>query len=411
MERTRAQALRELRNLLSEVLSTAASDKDVPAAFKNSRNWEFLIARTEARLNEAWKKRFEMRSEGKAKKEQHAALTLLDDEEHDQALASEKFVNDVLLEQAEPLQDLELQLAAMSGVAGDETRENPLGPGAWAEGLRSGAKDIECSKDDRDWLLEQVMPLLASRVSDFYEAVSQTMAKSGYAAPHRPGRSAKALPPKPKAKEAEAAAAGGFNPEQVEARSGPATPLMDEAAEFGGAEQINQLLGLIGAQRAGGAGGVAQNYFGEAPAGPPAPTWNNDQLLAVLSRLQSQAATIASAEGTAAGIRDAIGNAAQSLGLGGGVHAMPEQAQDTLALVSMLFEVLLDGKRLDPLAHSQLSRLIVPYVRIAVLDRALFMTSEHPARRVLNLLVEALETASADAPKLKPLRELALATI
>jgi hypothetical protein len=77
----------------------------------------------------------------------------------------------------------------------------------------------------------------------------------------------------------------------------------------------------------------------------------------------------------------------------------------------MLFEALLEGKSLDPLAHSQLSRLIVPYVRIAVLDRALFMTSEHPARRVLNLLVEALETASADAPKLKPLRELALATI
>jgi hypothetical protein len=77
----------------------------------------------------------------------------------------------------------------------------------------------------------------------------------------------------------------------------------------------------------------------------------------------------------------------------------------------MLFEVLLDGKNLDPLAHSQLSRLIVPYVRIAVLDRALFMKSTHPARRVLNLLVEALETGSADAPKHKALRELALSSI
>jgi hypothetical protein len=134
-------------------------------------------------------------------------------------------------------------------------------------------------------------------------------------------------------------------------------------------------------------------------------------MMSVLGRLQSQAPAIASAEGTAAGIRDAIGNVAKSLGLGGGVHAMPEQAQDTLALVSMLFEVLLDGKSLDPLAHSQLSRLIVPYVRIAVLDRALFMKSTHPARRVLNLLVEALETGSADAPKQKPLRELALGSI
>jgi hypothetical protein len=410
MERTRAQALRELRNLLSEVLSTAASDEQVPAAFKNPRNWEFLISRTESRLSEAWKKRFEPKRDG-PKKPEFGALELLADEETDQALAGERFVNEVMSEQAEPLQDLEAQLAAMSGVPGDETRENPLGPGAWAAGLRSGVRDIECSPDDRDWLMEQIMPLLASRVAHFYDAVSQQIAKSGYAAPHRPGRVSKPLPPKPKTKEAEAAAAGGFNPDQVEARTGPVAPLLEEGSQFDNDAQLQQLLNIIGAQRAGGGGGVAQSYFGEAPAGPPAPTWNHEQMMSVLGSLQSQAATIASAEGTAAGIRDAIGNAAKQLGLGGGVHAMPEQAQDTLALVSMLFEALLEGKSLDPLAHSQLSRLIVPYVRIAVLDRALFMTSEHPARRVLNLLVEALETASADAPKLKPLRELALATI
>ena len=39
----------------------------------------------------------------------------------------------------------------------------------------------------------------------------------------------------------------------------------------------------------------------------------------------------------------------------------------------MLFEVLLDDKNLDERARSQLSRLIVPYVRVAVLDRRLFM--------------------------------------
>jgi hypothetical protein len=408
MERTRAQALRELRNLLSEVLSTAASDEQVPAAFKNPRNWEFLITRTEARLSEAWKKRFEPKRDGPQKSE-FGALELLADEETDQALAAESFVNEVTSEQADFLQDLEQQLAAISGVPGDETRENPLGPGAWAAGLRSGVRDIECSPDDRDWLMEQIMPLLADRVAHFYDAVSQQMAKSGYAAPHRPGRVSKPLPPKPK--KPDEAAAGGFDPGQVEARSGPATPLLAEGGEFDGDAQLEQLLGLISSQRAGGGPGIASSYFGEAPAGPPAQPWSNDQLMSVLSNLQAQAGTIASAQGTAAGIRDAIGNAASALGLGGGVHAMPEQAQDTLALVSMLFEVLLDGKSLDPLAHSQLSRLIVPYVRIAVLDRALFMKSTHPARRVLNLLVEALETGAADAPKHKPLRELALATI
>ena len=40
-----------------------------------------------------------------------------------------------------------------------------------------------------------------------------------------------------------------------------------------------------------------------------------------------------------------------------------------------------------------------------MIDKRLFMQSAHPARRVLNLLVEAFETAGADAPQYKALRE------
>ena len=70
-----------LLGLLSDVLSTAAADEQVPAAFKNPRNWEFLIARTESRLQEAWKKRFEPKREGAQKQDaSFGALELLADE-------------------------------------------------------------------------------------------------------------------------------------------------------------------------------------------------------------------------------------------------------------------------------------------------------------------------------------------
>jgi hypothetical protein len=421
MERTRAQALRELRSLLSEVLSTATADEEVPAAFKNPRNWEFLIARTEARLQEAWKKRFEPKREGAPQKNAFGSLELLADEETDQALASERFVSDVLHEQAESLEDLEKQLAAMSGIQADETRENPLGPGAWAAGLRSGVRDIECSPDDRDWLMEQIMPLLADRVSRFYEAMSQQIASAGYVAPHRAGRQAKGpakkapLPPKDPAAAA-AVASGGFAPEQVEARTGPAQPLMADGGGFAGdgGMQIEQLLGLIGAQRSGGAAAAWGAADGEAEAeaaGPPAPAWSHQDMMAVLNRLQASVGQDGAVElASAAGLKKAIRGAAQQAGLGGGVRSMPEQAQDTLALVSMLFEVLTDDKRLDERARSQLARLIVPYVRVAVMDRQLFMQSAHPARRVLSLLVDALDTAGTEA-KHKALRELCFDSI
>jgi hypothetical protein len=419
MERTRTQALRELRNLLSEVLSTAAADEQVPEAFKNPRNWEFLITRTEARLSEAWKKRFEPKRQGPPAP-QFGALELLADEETDQALASERFVNEVLLEQAEPLQDLEQQLFAMSGVQADETRQNPLGPEAWAAGLRSGVRDVECSPDDRDWLMEQVMPLLADRVSQFYETMSQQIASAGYVAPHRPGRAKapKAKAPLPPKEAEKPAAESGFQTEQVEARTGPAQPLLaDGDFDGNGGIEIEQLLGLIGAQRSAGVAGAAADWGaadGEAEAdaaAPPVKAWSHQDMMSVLNRLQANVGHDGAVElASAAGLKKAIRGAAQQAGLGGGVRAMPEQAQDTLALVSMLFEVLTDDKRLDERARSQLARLIVPYVRVAVLDRQLFMQSSHPARRVLNLLVDALDTAGTEA-KHKTLRELCFATI
>jgi hypothetical protein len=414
MERTRVQALRELRSLLSEVLSTAAADEQVPDAFKNMRNWEFLITRTEARLADSWKKRFEMRKEGKPDKVEQA-LELVSDEETDQALASEKFVSEVMLEQKDSLEDLDAQLAAMSGVQSDPTRENPLGPAAWAEGIRSGVKDIECSPDDRDWLMEQIMPLLADRFVQFYAAMSKQMSSVGYAPVRRPGQRAAPLPPK----EGTDTTGAGFAPEQVEARTGPAQPLLAEGESFGGdgGGQFDQLLSLISAQRTGGGGGAGAAWIygdGEAEAdaaAPPAKAWSNEDMMNVLNRLQSGIGHEGAVElASAAGLKKAIRGAAQQAGLGGGVSAMPEQAQDTLALVSMLFEVLTDDKRLDERARSQLARLIVPYVRVAVLDRRLFMQSNHPARRVLNLLVDALDTAGTEA-KHKALRELCFDSI
>jgi hypothetical protein len=174
------------------------------------------------------------------------------------------------------------------------------------------------------------------------------------------------------------------------------------------------LLGLIGAQRSGGAAAAWGAADGEAEAeaaGPPAPAWSHQDMMSVLNRLQASVGLEGAVElASAAGLKKAIRGAAQQAGLGGGVRSMPEQAQDTLALVSMLFEVLTDDKRLDERARSQLARLIVPYVRVAVLDRQLFMQSGHPARRVLNLLVDALDMAGAEA-KHKTLRELCFETI
>ena len=61
--------------------------------------------------------------------------------------------------------------------------------------------------------------------------------------------------------------------------------------------------------------------------------------------------------------------------------------------------------------RAALARLIIPYVRVAMLDRRMFMQSSHPARRVLNLLVEAFETASPEVGNYRSLREQAFGIV
>lgn len=66
----------------------------------------------------------------------------------------------------------------------------------------------------------------------------------------------------------------------------------------------------------------------------------------------------------------------------------PEDA-DIIDLVGTLFERMLAEERLPNAVKALLSRLHTPYLKIGLLDKAFFMRSEHPARQLLDNMVEA----------------------
>lgn len=504
MERTRLQAFKELRTLLSEVLASAVQDEEVPDAFKSKANWDKLIAQTEQRLAEGWKQRFETGMERREKPRQ--LLDLLPPEEEQAQLLSERFINEVSYQGRHSLDDLDRQLSAIAGTDYDDSAPNPLGPLAWVEGIRGGMRQIRCSPEERDWLLARLIPLLISRITGFYSNLSTQLTGAGYGGAR--GRSHGGAAPR-------ASASGdGFNPDLVAPRDtgggggfgedafggGGDGGGMPGGAPTEGGEVLDRLFGLLSARRGGdptgapggwpqgggmpgygpppgyfpappggmpGAmpmpgpglppgmpggfpGGVAggHTYYPGAPASypgypvgvPGAPAygipgmpgvpggeggealpdgmplvapmpvapWSQADIFSVLSMLQgSYAASYGRGASVVGHLHEAIGATASQIGLAGGVQAMPAQAQDMLELVSMLFEALLDGRRLDEKARAALARLVIPYVRVAMLDRRMFMQSSHPARRVLNLLVEAFETAAPEVPHYRTLREQA----
>jgi len=62
---------------------------------------------------------------------------------------------------------------------------------------------------------------------------------------------------------------------------------------------------------------------------------------------------------------------------------------DTIDLIGMLFEYMLNDPLLPNLAKALLSHLHTPYLKLSLNDSTLLVDSEHPARLLLDLLVEA----------------------
>jgi len=66
-----------------------------------------------------------------------------------------------------------------------------------------------------------------------------------------------------------------------------------------------------------------------------------------------------------------------------------ELDSDVINLVSMLFEFILDDRQLQPVMKVLLSRLQIPMLKVAIMDRSFFDRSGHPARKLLNEIASA----------------------
>ena len=62
--------------------------------------------------------------------------------------------------------------------------------------------------------------------------------------------------------------------------------------------------------------------------------------------------------------------------------------EKTIDFIEMLFEVIVEDNSISDIITNLLLRLQIPVIKVAMLDQKLFESSEHPARRVLNLIAQ-----------------------
>ena len=80
-------------------------------------------------------------------------------------------------------------------------------------------------------------------------------------------------------------------------------------------------------------------------------------------------------------------------------HHVSSADEDTIDLVGMLFEFILQDRNLPAQIQALLGRLQIPYLKVAILDKHLFAQKTHPARRLLDALADAGKSWSEESDK------------
>ncbi|MFV9656681.1 DUF1631 domain-containing protein [Pseudomonas sp. NY15366] len=122
-------------------------------------------------------------------------------------------------------------------------------------------------------------------------------------------------------------------------------------------------------------------------------TYSASELLAALNRMQQQSAhelaqrlhKPQAVEGLKADLQQQL----ESHSSLPGDSKVSDQEADVIDLVGMLFDFILDDENLPDACKTALSHLHTPYLKIALLDKALFTQHHHPARRLLNAMAQA----------------------
>ena len=97
-------------------------------------------------------------------------------------------------------------------------------------------------------------------------------------------------------------------------------------------------------------------------------------------------------------LRDELLQGARRLGLDPENTALSAEEEDAIDLVGLLFEAICDVHRLWDVGRGLLSRLVLPYLKLALNDDSLFVQPSHPARRLLDVLTEACESNQGTTP-------------
>ena len=389
------EAMRELRRRRS----------DIAGRFRDhlEEAWQALAAGTPLSIEQVMVR------------EQSAAdgnLRLVSEDELESRLAVRNLAAVILRDYKSVLARLDRRLGWLAGGLELDADHNPIGPEHIGAAVHEGFAVCELDTDVRLVLIKLCERDLAPGIGRAYESIDQHLVRAGVLAdaqpaqPAPPGRPEPQRAPPPPRHEHEEDTPPAWAARFLNRMSHMRGYMQSEVDPFRGGfdAPADPEAGLLEA---------LQNFMQESrgprrtqPAhfNPDARPLSQREMLSVLSLLQTtpsatlRAAISDSEESLAQRLKNEVLASATRMGMDPAAAQLSPTDEDAIDLVGMLFDVMLDERDLEGRSRELIGRLAVPFVKVALLDRHMFVQKTHPARRLLNVLAEACEGNAGDTP-------------
>ncbi len=342
-----------------------------------------------------------------------AYLSLVEIDDTDDVVSTELISEALSRSFAEAISITSERFCALFGFDLVEKTQTPLTEKHIAELLRVAMHGLELSPKVRAIMFRYYEVALLDNVAVLLDEVNQPMVKAGILPNLHPLKVVKKQSMRSDVRTASShptdntkVASSGFAPSQVaNTFSGSDMPMgVAENALF---EEICNYLHTLRPQTENATQQTIGRTSRNGVSGNPdlRHMLSTHEMISVLSLLQSPMPdSIATAmknsdNSIATMMKSEMLNNTKKIGLSSESYQIKAADEDAVDLVGMLFDVLISERDFRDEAKTLISRLVVPYTKAAVLDRRLFLTKAHPARKLLNALTEAIEGNHGDGPQ------------
>lgn len=317
-------------------------------------------------------------------------LSLVEPDELEESLASSNVANAINNICGEELFGLSKRIGVLLDDPELEYGDNPIGPELIGNAVMDALKAQEASVKIRLILVPLLNKHLPQQIRSIYQEINRHLVDKGILPTIRVGVGVRQhAAPTPSAK---AEAASGV-PAAAEAGGQDLFAILQQLLSTGGAAASPVRAAPLVAPLMPGETAAMPGPLAGLPAGSSAPGLPGEAavpaLMQALTRMQRgqteglpitlDAAQFASGQVNV--LREIKGSAV--------AEGMGQMDAMTLDIVAMVFDYILDDRRIPDAMKALIGRLQIPVLKVAMLDRNFFSHKSHPARRLLDLLADA----------------------